>query len=526
MTHIPDSVVLTLREARPSSDSCGDPSLEELLPEGCGAEAVFNFSWEKEVGGGGSGDDDDDDVDGGGGGGGDGRRWTTTVGTAVVFTRTLLSANRTTRSTEGAPNRTVSRLPPRFTPSPETRHASFQQLLRLHMNTFNQRLSMLERNTLDMKESLQRVEEQQKRLSSQLEELLGLRTAGEKDKQVKELEESYSDMESRLSRLEGRLEILIDGFTALAQEMNRIKRARVSSRSPKEGRLPPPTTTIPPLTSSSTPRPPATVRTVTRTFSSTVNRTATVLRSIPTPAFPTSPAAGTSTSPGPTRSMVKAQSTPGPRTPRPRATWTTRQVPLTRATDTRREAAITKFQLDPPIHTADPSKPDRNRRRKAFRSDAPVPRDTSEEQQSSSEKKVLTSVAPASTVPTRAPAAGSRKSAPPKPRSTTAKRPSTAGRGRTPPSKRRTTKTITTAKRSKTTPPRTRARSVSKRRKVPPAQKPPGKNQKPPGQRPSVLDLLQLLKGEKSAPHRQSQDSSLHVVLGRLAIPIKIIPDY
>lgn len=492
------------------------------------------------MGGGGSGDDDDDDDVDGGGGGGDGRRWTTTVGTAVVFTRTLLSANRTTRSTEGAPNRTVSRLPPRFTPSLETRHASFQQLLRLHMNTFNQRLSMLERNTLDMKESLQRVEEQQKRLSSQLEQLMGIRTAGEKDKQVKELEESYSDMESRLSRLEGRLEILIDGFTALAQEMNRIKRARVSSRSPKEGRLQPPTTTVLPLTSSSTPRPPATVRTVTRTvtrtFSRTVNRAATVLRSIPTPAFPTSPAAGTSTSPGTTRSMVKAQSTPGPRTPGRRATWTTRQVPQTRATDTRREAAITKFQLDPPIHTADPSKPDRNRRKKAFRSDVPVLRDTSEEQQSSSGQKVLTSAAPASAVPTKTPAAGSRKSAPPKPRSTTAKRPSTAGRGRTPPSKRRTTKTLTTAKRSKTTPPRTRARSVSKRRKAPPGQKPPGQKppgqsqkppgQKPPGQRPSVLDLLQLLKGEKSAPHRQSQDSSLHVVLGRLAIPIKIIPDY
>ena len=70
----PDSVVLTLREERPSADSCGDPSLEKLLPEGCGAEAVFNFSWETEVEGYESGDDDDDNDDDDGGGGGDGQK--------------------------------------------------------------------------------------------------------------------------------------------------------------------------------------------------------------------------------------------------------------------------------------------------------------------------------------------------------------------------------------------------------------------------------------------------------------------
>ncbi|CAG03826.1 unnamed protein product, partial [Tetraodon nigroviridis] len=342
--------------------------------------------------------------------------------------RTLLPANRTTRSTTqamvDAPNRTVSRLPPRFTPSLETRHSSFQQLLRLHMNTFNQRLSMLERNTLDMKESIQRVEEQQKRLSLQLEELIALQTAGEKDKKVKDLEKSYSDMESRLSKLEGRLEILIDGFTALAQEMNRIKRARHSSRSPPERRLlPPMATALPP--------PAATARTFTSM--------AAVL-SIPTPALPTKrpssaakPTTGlrsvskSSRSLDPTRSVIKAKSTPAdPRTPpattsRPggrRAGATTKHVPQPsqrRATDPRREPALA-------VPRPEAAKPDRagsSRRKKAFGSDAPLLKNTSAkapegdfnksaEQQNHSRRKVFPTTKPAGDIPARTPTAGSR----------------------------------------------------------------------------------------------------------------------
>lgn len=557
--NVADSVVLTLREERPSADSCGDPSLEKLLPEGCGAEAVFNFSWEKEVGGYGSGDDEDEDD---GDGDGDGHKWTTTVGTTAL-TRTLLSLNRTIRSTTeavvGTPNRTVTRLPPRFTPSLETRYSSFQQLLRLHMNTFNQRLSMLERNTLDMKESIQRVEDQQKRLSSQLEKLIALQTAGEKDKKVKELEKSYSDMESRLSRLEGRLEILIDGFTALAQEMNRIKRARHSSRSPQERRVLPAVTTILPLTFSYTPRPPATA--------STFTRTATVLKSIPTPGLPTprpsSAAKGTtqlhaiskpSRSLDPTRSVIRPESTPAdPRTPpatarpptsRPGgrgATVTSKHVSQTsrrRATDTGQEAAVTKFQLEPPIRKAEAATAERaggSRRKKAFRSDA-ASEGESAERPSNTGRKVLTSTKAASAAPARTPAAGSRKSTPPKAKTSSAKRSTTAAKRRSTPSKtKKTAKIITTARRSKTTPPKARARSVSKKslttakRKAPPAKSKVKKKaaKKPQAKRPSVLDLLQLLKGDhKSAQHKKSQDTSLHVVLGRLAIPIKIIPDY
>lgn len=479
---------MTLREERPSADSCGDSFLEKLLPEGCGAEAVFNFSWEKEMGGDGSGGEDDDD-----GAGGGGHAWTTTLGT-VVSTRSLLSINRTTRSTTkavvGVANRTVTRLPPRFTPSLETRYSSFQQLLRLHMNTFNQRLSMLERNTLDMKESVQRVEEQQKHLSSQLEELIALQAAGAKDKKVKELEKSYSDMEGRLSRLEGRLEILIDGFTALAQEMNRIKRARLSSRSPQE------TTAVPLLPSSSTP-------------ASTFTRAATVLRSIPTPALPTKrprnttqlrPSRTSARIQDPTRSGIKAKSRrTGPRTP----------PAMPKSSTSRpggRRAAVAKVQPEPPNQGAEAAAG--SRRKKAFGSDAPILK--------TSRRKVLPSPTPGAVVPTTTPKAGSRKPPPAKPKSSTAKRPTAAAKRSATISKAsKTTKTSSKSTRARTASKRTASKkpAVAARRKAAP---------QPQAKRSSVLDLLQLLKGQQKKP----ADTSLHVVLGRLAIPVRIIPDY
>lgn len=495
---------------------------------------MFNFSWEKEIEEFGSGDDAGD-------GGGGGRTWTTTVGTTVLLTRTLLS-NRTTRSTTevmaGRPNRTVTRLLPRFTPSLETRYSSFQQLLRLHMNNFNQRLSMLERNTLDVKESIQRMEDQQKHLSSQLVELVALQSAGEKSKKVKELESSYSDMESRLSRLEGRLEILIDGFTALAQEMNRIKRTRHSSRSPQERRVVPSITTVLPLLLSQTPRPPVTERPFTRVV--------TVLRSIPTPALRTiqpssaaiTKATRTSTqlqpsrSQHPTRSATKATSSPRDRrthpvTAKPRATR-----PGGRRSTPRKESGVTKFQLEPPNHKPEAAKPGRasgNRRKKAFRSDAPAVKDpsgnapggdlkTSEERQQNPErKKTFATTKPG----TKTPTAGSRNSTPPKPKTAATTSPTTARKHKPTSSKTRKT---TAAKTSKTTAPKTQGRAVMKNSATTARRK---SARRPQAQRSPVLDLLQLLKGDrKPAKQNKSRDSSLHVVLGRLAIPIKIIPDY
>lgn len=584
---MPDSAVLTLREEKLSADSCGDPFLEKpvegLLPVGCGAEAVFNFSWEKEILSYGSGDDSD-------------YQWPTTAGTIVIPTRSLLSTAAHHRTTRGiisvTPNRSATRLPPRFTPSPENRHSSFQHLLRLHLNTFNQRLSMLERNTLDMKESIHTMEDQQNRLSSQLKELIALQSASEKNKKVTELEKSYTDMETRLSRLEGRLEILIDGFTALAQEMNKMKRARHTSRSPQEKRALPSIATVLVVPSYSTPQPP--VRTV--PTEKPLTSRATVPKSIPTPGLPANkptsfprrerklkPAATTpsvkpnikpqsvtrsSRSQVSTRSPIKlrttlskprttlkSQATAKPETKRPqgrRPNVTAKRLSQpnkTKPVQVKKEETVTKFQLEPPSHKPTPAKPDQtkkkdsaspvknNRRNKAFRSDAPVPKQVQEggepsegdskksskphngnisqnakktepnsyklvsQRTKNSTKNTITTTKPTKAIAVKKPnTAEKKKSTPPTTKPTTVKK-----------------KSNTTVKR-KSTPPKTKATTAKKVTKKPQQKKKSNSG---------VLDLLQLLHGRhKPAKQKKNQDGSLHVVLGRLAIPIKIIPDY
>ncbi|KAJ4923875.1 hypothetical protein JOQ06_028130 [Pogonophryne albipinna] len=88
-------------EEKPPADSCDDPFLEKqiegLLPVGCGAEAVFNFSWEKQIFPYGSGDDDE------------------TAGTTVLPSQTLFSAaihHRTTRETKSTGWAMSPSLPP------------------------------------------------------------------------------------------------------------------------------------------------------------------------------------------------------------------------------------------------------------------------------------------------------------------------------------------------------------------------------------------------------------------------------
>lgn len=571
----------------PSADSCGDPFLEKqlegLLPVGCGAEAVYNFSLEKEILVYGSGDDDDDDID---------YQWPTTVETIVIPTRSLLSTAaqpRTTHSTTAAmvgivsvtPKRSAPRLPPRFTPSPESRDASFQHLLRIHLNTFNQRLSMLERNTLDMKESIHGIEGQQRHLNSHLKELIALQSAGEKNKKVSELEKSYTDMDARLSRLEGRLEILIDGFTALAQEMNKMKRVRHTSRSPQEKRALPSLATVLALPSYSTPQTPVRVIPAETSFA----RRAAVPKSIPTPgisvnkptsaphrerkvksAATTTPVKNTTQLKSSTRSKgqlstrstskskSKSHVTVKPETKRSdsrRSAVTVKRLSLTSKTKPKQvteETTITKFQLEPPSHKSKPAKPDQankkdsalpiknNGHKKVFRSDAPIPKKVQEGGKSSegdSKKsskihmansnqngkkmehnslklvshKTKNTAKNTTTKPTKATTANKSK--------TTVKRKVTAPKTKVTTVKKKST---TTVKRKPTTPKikATTAKKVTKK----PQQKKKTKSQS------GILDLLQLLKGNhKSAKQKKNHEGSLHVVLGRLAIPIKIIPD-
>lgn len=564
----------------PSADSCGDLYLQKttdgLLPVGCGAEAVFNFSWEKKIDQYGSGDDDDDDDD-------SDLTWSTTMGTTVIPTRTLLSTAAQHRSIPTAAvsvvsavtNRSATRLPPRFTPSLESRHSSFQHLLRLHMNTFNQRLSMLERNTLDMKESIQRMEDQQIYLSSQLTELISFQAAGEKNKKVNDLEKSYTDMEARLSRLEGRLEILIDGFTALAQEMNKMKRARHASRSAQERRTLPSLATVLALPFYTTTHLPVRIIPTEAQFTSR----ATVPKSIPTPGLPADKltsaprrerklkSAGTTTllknktqlqsvsrppkSQVTTRSVIKLTSTVTKPIPTSKSTSQTTARPKTKKPESRRstvtakhvskqgntkakEVTVTKFQLEPPPHKSKAARPDqargkkpafpakRKRGNKAFRSDAPVPKKVQEDEgdsndlsephngKSKQEKKAERNSP--NTLSHKTNSSTKKTITTTKPTKTTKIRKSnTSGKSKVTTVKK---KSNTTARRKPTSP----KPKASAAKQV--AKKTQRKNS-------PVLDLLQLLKGDqKPAKQKKNRDSSLHVVLGRLAIPIKIIPDY
>lgn len=588
----------------PSADSCGDPFLDKhndgFLPVGCGAEAVFNFSWEKEVSPDGSGDDD-----GGDDSESSGIEYPSTpFATTIIPTRALLSTasrHHTTRGTgviSVTPNRSVSRLPPRFTPSPESRHSSFQQLLRIHLNTFNQRLSMLESNTLDMKESLRSMENQQTVLSAQLKELIALQSAGEKSKKAGELERSYSDMESRLSRLEGRLEILIDGFTALAQEMNKMKRARHISRSTHEGRVLPSLSTVLEIPSYSTPRPP--VRLIS-TQTPPISR-ATVPKSVPTPSHslskPTSrpqrksQAAVTTkavkittklqsvTRPSKTqvqtRSTTKlkttlrkprvtskssSQSAVKPQTPSSagrRSAVTakhTSQPRQTKAKEVKDEAAITKFQLEPPSHKSQPARIPQLHKQ----ADQPRKKDSTSFAKNSGRDISGPPVPKKAPDSVSSPESNSKKSSNPQKKGSSdhvekkTERNShkslshrTKDSARNVPTTTKQTKVTTLAKKAKTTTKRTtpakikaatpnKKSSTTVKRKSTPA---PAKTttvkkrnrktqrRKKTNSQSAVLDLLKLLNGDyQSSKQKKSSDGSLHVVLGKLAIPIKIIPD-
>ncbi|KAK7884903.1 hypothetical protein WMY93_028026 [Mugilogobius chulae] len=516
------------REERSSADSCGDPlQTEDFFPVGCGAEAVFNFSLEKEILPDGSGDDDDEDED------------------FVTYIRTTQSPKRTRQTTLPAvkkttaimplmPSKNAPRLPPRFTPSPEIRHSSFQHLLRLHLSSFNQRLSMLESNTLDMKEGIRTLQKQQSFLSAQMKQLLSLHSTGEKTQKVAELEQNYTEMEDRLGRLEGRLEILIDGFTALAQEMNRMKRRHIS-RSTNERKILTTTVALPFYTTTQTPttaistkkqsiQTPRSNTVKNRSNSNSEKLKKGISSGISRPKATTQPKKIAST-----KSKVRTSSIT------PTSTTTTAstkakigskkvteskkshlQTTKTVRTNQKQRKEVTKFQLDPPSHSPRPRKQpnkmvskkdskvlvkDNGHSKKAVISDAPQTKPNRQQKPVQSKNSQNTKEA-RKLVSKESDVVSSKKSsnsAASKKRSSATSRPKRT----TPPPKIKTT----TAKK--------KLSSVVKR-KSNGAPKPPRKESTKPG----VFDLLRLLNGDqKSSKQKANQDASLHVVLGRLAIP-------
>lgn len=228
----------------------------------------------------------------------------------------------------------------------------------------------------------------------------------------------------------------------------------------------------------------------------------------------------------------------------------------TKPKEDKEEATVTKFQLEPPSHKSKPARTRQlhkqsdqaneknsappitnNGRNKAFRSDVPVPKKAQEGEKSSNanskkpskphksnsdkneeknhlkSRKLSTNKTKNSTkdiVTTTKPA-----------KTTTAKKQKTTVK-RTTPAK---IKAATAKKKSKTT---VRKTSTSHKTKATTVKKTTKKVQhkKKTNPQSGVLDLLRLLNGDyKSARQKKSQEGSLHVVLGKLAIPIKIIPD-
>lgn len=550
---IPDSAVLTLREETPSADSCGGPFLEMqiegLLAVRCGS------SWDKEKIPYGSGDEYDD-MD---------YTWpVTTVETTVMPSRTLLTTTfhrLITQSTKSigmgiisiTPNKSPSRLPPSLRHRTDGRESSFQNLLRIHLNTFNQRLSMLEGNTLDMKESIRSMEALQRSLGSTLKELVTTQSNRVKSKTVSELEKSYTDVDARLTRLEDRLEILIDGFTLLAQELNKMKHTRQTFCSPEKKKVLPSLATVIAVPSHSTSQPPVRILPTQPALLSN----ATVPKSIPTPRLPANrpitssqrirkvkPAATskqedhttqfssvprsesqvstsaarkvkTTLSKPSTVSKTKPKTTVKPKTKRPggwKPTETDNHVTQpsqTRPKQVKKETAITTF-LKPSFHKSkaartpqlhkqsdkakkkDSALPIKNNgHSKTFSFNVPVTEKGGEGVTSLQGKKKNNKKINEKKVPVKDKISSTTtKASTPKKSKTTIKTPAK-------------TKAATTAKKI--------SKKTQKKKKTNPHS--------------DVLDLLRILKGDLSPTKKKNQDSSLHIVLGRLAIPIKIIPD-
>lgn len=543
--HHSDCPVLMLREEKLPGDKCEDPipakNKGAFPPVGCGAEPVFNFSWEMEAVSSGSEEDDgaeDEDVD-----------YVTSFSTEsmiVVPTRAPLStaSPRPMTSSAEAERENVS---PSFTPSTETRPSSFQRSLQVLLKNFNQRLSMIESHTLHMKKSIHNMEEQQIHLNSKLQELIRIRSIKEKDKEMVELQKSYTDMDSRLNRLEERLEILIDGFTALAQEMNKIKKVRHIGRSAQEKRPLSLVTTILAVTLCPSTHSPIRVPPT----ATPLQRRATVPQSIPTPGLPTNKPNHTSKKKQPSVTKKRLE-TPKPQTvtrlsknrgglrpgvqpnstqkktkpvshttAKPNRKKTDSQKPsmtdkrpsASKRKETKQKPGATRFQLEPPSHRPVPSlnlqlheQPEQAEgsdapflEKKPLKKQSKPQRGNSEQNRKRSKDSAKNTSAAGK--PTRT-AVGKKEKTITRKTSAKVKVKSSAGVKMTPTSRK--AKATNAKESTNKSHPKNKSESNA-----------------------DATDLLNLLNRlNKPARQRKKMTDTLHILLGRLAIPIEIIPDY
>ncbi|GCC31495.1 hypothetical protein chiPu_0009953 [Chiloscyllium punctatum] len=103
---------------------------------------------------------------------------------------------------------------------------NLRHLMKTSLISFNRRLTMLEDTGLDLKDGFKHLQKRQDNLSLQLKNLTRMLSAPPKDKLISDLQWKYTDVDDKLTALQVRMEILIDGFAALAEEISELKKRR------------------------------------------------------------------------------------------------------------------------------------------------------------------------------------------------------------------------------------------------------------------------------------------------------------
>ncbi|MGH0121395.1 UNVERIFIED_CONTAM: hypothetical protein FKN15_077797, partial [Acipenser sinensis] len=493
--------------------------LDDLIPVNC-SEAVYNYSEEKQILEDLSGDGSFDEtyvvinntafpVDASG-------AKIESTSKCVLFTtiQSVIPELRITM-TVAVPT-TASNIPLLDLPTPKTRRRDFQSLIRASLNSFNRRMTMLEDNGIEMKDNLKAVKIKQDYLSSQLKTLTEMLSPSKKQDKIAELQKSHADLDARLSKLESKFEILIDGFTVLAEEISDLKRARSSRRNDWSHISARPLISTVPVTTPSTTKP--IMKTPKLTTQShkrlTVTKVQITLSRITTvsPLRPlrTTTKAATILPPKKLHNNYKPNITAKPKSEQQIVPPTTKAKTVTKVPQklsTTRPKSPPKPLVTQRIH---------NISKKTVKPTAATKPSTKKRQVI---KTTLVVTKPPVlkkpfTKASRQKSAWSRETG------------EDYSMGRplpSPPVKRKVKHGLPTTGTVKTTISKNHLNSNGNGHT---GKHPSTKKKKQPKQNSNAVDLLKLLQGLQSPKKRQQKQPSLHILLGRLAIPVKIIPDY
>ncbi|MGH0151147.1 UNVERIFIED_CONTAM: hypothetical protein FKN15_057920 [Acipenser sinensis] len=378
-------------------------------------------------------------------------------------------------------------------------------------------MTMLEDNGIEMKDNLKAVKIKQDYLSSQLKTLTEMLSSSKKQDKIAELQKSHADLDERLSKLESKFEILIDGFTVLAEEISDLKRARSSRRNDWSHISARPFISAVPVTTPSTTKP--IMKTTKLTTQShkrlTVTKVQITLSRITTVAplgpLRTTTKAATILPPKKLHNNYKPNITAKPKSEQQIVPPTTKAKTVTKVPQKlsttrpksppkplvtqRRIHNISKKTVNPTVATKPITK-----KRQVIKTTLVVTKPPVL-------KKPFTKAS-------RQRSAWSRE---------TGEDYSTVRPLPSPPVKRKVKHGLPTTGTVKRTISKNRLNSNGNGHT---GKHPSTKKKKQPKQNSNAVDLLKLLQGLQSPKKRQQKQPSLHILLGRLAIPVKIIPDY